>query len=446
MTTIETKAISEISFPTVTVCPPKGTFTNLNYDLVNINNSMFGIDQRQSLKSFIHKAIIDQEFEAVLEEDKSYKIRGKYESWFKGTTQFTLPETKSKTTFFLWTTANEGEAESPNFGVDYSRRSFPLRLSYLLLIFPPKKFNDDSFPLGKANVTYDKKFKLEIHVDTKESEGEGSELIEISPSGFPTSEIVRLSGPVDKNKTYPVLIRSRKNTRQILIRFERQLTKKDLQDWNEKRNTGFRAKWYYTDSDGNKLNIESDDIQSVPMNALFVKFVKIYHVLLLKGLTKDRILKILKKEKMTFTEKNGSAVKGKCFEGVLLDYEVDEMIQNIALSNGVSGGQTKVANISNDDINDAGQLFVFLAICPKVYWIAWSEFFDNLLDNFNLKVILLNLFRIRQRAAALEMERESNITSSLLFEITNRSKLQQYNIASMFQGIFDLKIEETVGK
>ena len=446
MTTIETKAISEISFPTVTVCPPKGTFTNLNYDLVNINNSMLGVDQRQSLKSFIHKAIIDQEFKAVLEEDNSYKIRGKYESWFKGTTQFTLPETKSKTTFFLWTTANEGEAESPNFGVDYSRRYFPIKLSYLLLIFPPKKFNDNPFPLGKSNVTYDKKFKLEIHVDTKESEGEGSEWIEISPSGFPTSEIVRLSGPVSKNKTFPVIIRSRKNTRQILIRFERELTKKDLQDWNEKRNTGFRAKWYYTDSDGNKLNIESDDIQSVPMNALFVKFVKIYHVLLSKGLTKDRLVKILKKEKMTFTEKNGSAVKGKCFEGVLLDYEVDEMIQNIALSNGFSEEQTKVANISNDDINDAGQLFVFLASCPKVYWIAWSEFFDNLLDNFNLKVILLNLFRIRQKAAALEMERESNITSSLLFEITNRSKLQQYNIASMFQGTFECKLEVTVGK
>ena len=255
--------------------------------------------------------------------------------------------------------------------------------------------------------------------------------------------IIRLSGPVYKNKTYPVLIRSRKNTRQILIRFERELTKKDLQDWNEKRNTGFRAKWYYTDSDGNKLNIESDDIQSVPMNALFVK---IYHVLLIKGLTKERIVTILKKEKMTFSEKYGRTVNGKCSKGALLEYEVDEMIQNIALSNGFSGEQTKVANISNDDINDAGQLFVFLASCPNVYWIVWSEFFDNLLDNFNLKVILLNLFRIRQRAAALEMEREFNITSSLLFEITNRSDLQQNNIASMSQGTFDLKLEVTLGK
>ena len=81
MTTIETKSISEIDFPTVTVCPPKGTFTNLNHDLVTINNTQLGEDQIQSLKSFIHKAIIDQEFEAVIDEDTSYKIRGKYESY-----------------------------------------------------------------------------------------------------------------------------------------------------------------------------------------------------------------------------------------------------------------------------------------------------------------------------------------------------------------------------
>ena len=33
-TTIETKTISSITFPKVIVCPPKNTFTNLNYDLM----------------------------------------------------------------------------------------------------------------------------------------------------------------------------------------------------------------------------------------------------------------------------------------------------------------------------------------------------------------------------------------------------------------------------
>ena len=37
-TTIETQPISEITFPKVTVCPPKNTYTDLNYDLLMAEN------------------------------------------------------------------------------------------------------------------------------------------------------------------------------------------------------------------------------------------------------------------------------------------------------------------------------------------------------------------------------------------------------------------------
>ena len=37
-TTIETLPITEITFPKVTVCPPKNTFTDLNYDLMMTEN------------------------------------------------------------------------------------------------------------------------------------------------------------------------------------------------------------------------------------------------------------------------------------------------------------------------------------------------------------------------------------------------------------------------
>ena len=37
-TTIETKPITEITFPKVTVCPPKNTYTDLNYDLMMMKN------------------------------------------------------------------------------------------------------------------------------------------------------------------------------------------------------------------------------------------------------------------------------------------------------------------------------------------------------------------------------------------------------------------------
>ena len=44
-TTIETLPISEIRFPKVTVCPPKKTFTDLNYDLIITENVTLSNDE-----------------------------------------------------------------------------------------------------------------------------------------------------------------------------------------------------------------------------------------------------------------------------------------------------------------------------------------------------------------------------------------------------------------
>ena len=40
-TTIETLPLSEMKLPKVTVCPPKNTFTDLNYDLMLAENKTF---------------------------------------------------------------------------------------------------------------------------------------------------------------------------------------------------------------------------------------------------------------------------------------------------------------------------------------------------------------------------------------------------------------------
>ena len=45
-TTIETQPISEITFPKVTVCPPKNTYTDLNYDLMMTENMTVDNDTR----------------------------------------------------------------------------------------------------------------------------------------------------------------------------------------------------------------------------------------------------------------------------------------------------------------------------------------------------------------------------------------------------------------
>ena len=50
-TTISTHPIEEITFPKIYVCPPKHTYTNLNQDIVDMQNVTVSEDQLTELKT-----------------------------------------------------------------------------------------------------------------------------------------------------------------------------------------------------------------------------------------------------------------------------------------------------------------------------------------------------------------------------------------------------------
>ena len=58
-TTIETHPITELSFPKVTVCPPKNTYTDLNYDLMMTKNMTLDNDTRNHLAYYAIELLYD---------------------------------------------------------------------------------------------------------------------------------------------------------------------------------------------------------------------------------------------------------------------------------------------------------------------------------------------------------------------------------------------------
>ena len=58
-TTIETRPITEIILPKVTVCPPMNTFTDLNYVLKMSKNMTIADDTRADLKIFAIELLLD---------------------------------------------------------------------------------------------------------------------------------------------------------------------------------------------------------------------------------------------------------------------------------------------------------------------------------------------------------------------------------------------------
>ena len=58
-TTIETVAIEKMTFPKVTVCPPKNTYTDLNYDLMMTQNMTLDNKTRNELYDFTLELLLD---------------------------------------------------------------------------------------------------------------------------------------------------------------------------------------------------------------------------------------------------------------------------------------------------------------------------------------------------------------------------------------------------
>ena len=80
--TIETLPITEITFPKVTVCPPRNTYTNLNHDIMTTANITLSEDTKNKLVHKLAEKILD--FEANSTKNLLYQETNRNENWYLG--------------------------------------------------------------------------------------------------------------------------------------------------------------------------------------------------------------------------------------------------------------------------------------------------------------------------------------------------------------------------
>ena len=88
-TTIETLPISEIGFPKVTVCPPKNTFTDLNYDLMMTEN----ITLTEAMRDEIFEYAVEVLNENSFSESDWTKLHeeNRFYNWYHGYSNILAP-------------------------------------------------------------------------------------------------------------------------------------------------------------------------------------------------------------------------------------------------------------------------------------------------------------------------------------------------------------------
>ena len=84
-TALETLGISEMTFPNITVCPPRNQFTSLNYDISLIDQGVIILDDqiREETIQYVRHGVYNS-FDENLKQMSSLFNHEFYELWYRG--------------------------------------------------------------------------------------------------------------------------------------------------------------------------------------------------------------------------------------------------------------------------------------------------------------------------------------------------------------------------
>ena len=230
-TTIETLPISDIKFPKVTVCPPKNTFTDLNYDLILTKN----LTLTEEMKDEMFKYACEIFEEDILTVNNVTKLdeKDRFYNWYVGYTDIRVPHFSYKhmlamrehLEYRIYTSAPTGVVTTQYYGDRFQPELVERDLTYFVWVYPP-----NSLLLNK-NVTLH--FKLE-KLSMKGLARTNHDLVAIASQHI-DAEITN----VYKNFTPP------KSFHRDLT-LSRHVGVDELEEMKLELMPGFRLSWWYT--------------------------------------------------------------------------------------------------------------------------------------------------------------------------------------------------------
>ena len=153
-TTIETLPIHEVTFPKVTVCPPKDTYTNLNYDFIMANHMTINNQTRDELVNFIFLNYHDKKYEEIMKNMSVVQFieKSRYYYWYYGLTKMILPQEEEnfKTGAIsdtIETYATSGYLETCHYGENFDKNNLVNVASEINIYVPYSAVKNESISL-----------------------------------------------------------------------------------------------------------------------------------------------------------------------------------------------------------------------------------------------------------------------------------------------------------
>ena len=137
-TTIETKPIRDIIFPKVTVCPPKNTYTDLNYDLKMAENITLDNATRNELTAFAMGQLYDNLYAIVWKNISKLETIDRYLNWYHGYNSIQPPRyvsnSKTPVDYTFEIGATSGTIYTKYFGEKFDADNVESDFKYLIVV------------------------------------------------------------------------------------------------------------------------------------------------------------------------------------------------------------------------------------------------------------------------------------------------------------------------
>ena len=390
-TTLETLPISKIKFPKVIVCPPKNTRTNLNYDLILSENLTLDNEGKKDFAKFINESLLDIIYNSIYEELRTYGDIENYRDWYDGITQLELPldetstylQTTTTKKITLTTYATSGTFVTPKFGEKFDPNEFSLLAKFKLVIKVPSSVFQSRFD-ENTDTENPVELILEIFYDAIEKHDQRN---------YETVEILSDSYETLQSSNERIVRKIALNKRSIYVEFTRSLTQEEVDNWNTRRMTGMTVSWRYSSSsvEPERYFLKKDFWNSA--NSYFRKIASLVHN---QHQSKEQLWRAARLAKMN---QDLGPCYGNLFTSTLDEKQQSKLLQetlkNLGLKN-ISVENTS-QEISDETMELATKIYIYLANCPKDYWFYWDiwiNFYTDIARNNNVRTFLLTLSRI----------------------------------------------------
>ena len=139
----------------------------------------------------------------------------------------------------------------------------------------------------------------------------------------------------------------------------------------------------------------------------------------MKNLNNQEIWRIAKKIRIKSIS-NLSLTSSACYKFGFDTNEYPELTKELEKILQVNSSLIVSTNVTDETLENAAKVFIYLSFCPGPELLSWKQFFQNMFQNFQSKMMLLNLNRILKNSEGSIKKITLSIMDKLISILNNK--------------------------